>query len=645
MEKGSESQDTWCFTDFADLTILGTGAMAVVKKVMHRVTGDVFALKVVSRQKVIENNMQTHMQREIKTHVKLQHPNIIRMYGFFDNAQDICLLMEYAPLGNLYTHLHQQPFGRLEQVEAIQIFEQVVHALMYLHGLGVAHRDLKPENVLLCEGSLVKVTDFGWCADSLVAGSKRQTFCGTREYLSPELLTGEDHDHRVDVWATGALLYEMLVGSPPFNASSLRETFRQVCTADVSFPLDMSPQACHLIRQLMKKRPEDRLSLEAALTHDFIKLRSHSIDTLDEQLDPNVPEEEHQDVLSPDAPSGSCNFLENTQASASVTTEVLAIPTVSDLKTTSVEVPFYLWSSFEQNPPSFQDIALVEHNGVQDRLSTRTPSSEASSSGWSPCNKANQQEDDDLNEDRDVEEQQHRLLWNVHNFNTKPLEEDTTCIHEDKDASGVRLGMLLNAPAWASSKMSESMQKVAVVASTVSATISGITADLDLWNHQCCDDENEQPSLQQAQNSLDITFSSKAGWAHLGSHEGQVDGSAAVSNFILGSALMPTRSQTWESLNESSKSVFTLGSLEPGEKLRAWRPFEDRVAAFSSHKELMFEQSSDEYQLKQTSRFAQETCKSGNQTSEQSNAVGRPPASDRLLPDAEELLDQLGRSC
>eukprot|EP00746_Dinoflagellata_sp_MGD_P003087 gnl/MRDRNA2_/MRDRNA2_106015_c0_seq1.p1 gnl/MRDRNA2_/MRDRNA2_106015_c0~~gnl/MRDRNA2_/MRDRNA2_106015_c0_seq1.p1 ORF type:complete len:640 (+),score=107.10 gnl/MRDRNA2_/MRDRNA2_106015_c0_seq1:109-2028(+) len=635
MQNNSEGQETWCSTDFVELTTLGTGAMAVVKKVMHRVTGDVFALKVVSKQTVIENDMQKHMQREIKTHVKLQHPNIIRMYGFFDNTQDICLLMEYAPLGNLYTHLHQQPLGRVEQVEAIQIFVQVVDALVYLHGLGVAHRDLKPENVLLCEASVAKVADFGWCADSLVAGSKRQTFCGTREYLSPELLSGEDHDHRVDVWATGALLYEMLVGSPPFIASSLRETFRQVCKADISFPLDMSPHARELIQQLMQKRPEDRLSLEGALTHDFIKSRSQGFDNRDERLDSNVPEQRCSGLILPDALSRSCNFIESTQASASVVTEVLAVPRVSNSKTINDEVPFYPWSSFQQNPPSIQDIVLVESNGVQDRLSTRTPSSEASSSGWSPCNlnNANQQEDYDFNQDRGGEEWQHRFLWNAPNFNTKPLEEDNMCNHDDRDASGVRLGMLLKAPTWASSKMSENMQKVAVVASTVTATISGITADLDLWNHRCSDGGNEQPLSQQAQKSMDITFSSKSGWAHLDSHELQDDGSTAASNFILGSALIPTRSHTWEALDESSKSIFTLGSLEPGESLRAWRPFEDRVATFSSHKEFTSEQSSNEYQLEQSSRFPE--------TSKSVNVVGRPLASDRLLPDAEELLDQL----
>lgn len=633
-EKGKKAEGKWCLKDFIELKTLGSGAMAVVKKVMHKTNGDVFALKVMSRQRIEHNSMQTHMDREILIHLKLRHPNITRMYGFFKDENDISLLLEYAPLGNLYQHLRGLPSGRLPQAEAIHIFVQVVGALTYLHGLGVAHRDLKPENVLLCEGFVAKVTDFGWCAELLGAGSKRQTFCGTQEYLSPELVSGEDHDYRVDVWSAGVLMYEMLVGQPPFMASSIREAFRRICSVDFSFPSDVSPLARDLIQQLLQRHPGDRLSLEAALAHELINPSSKRLEARDDPLRIKSEQEIYgsKNQLATDSHSTSCVPFESSQALSSVAVTKVLLPVSkrknSDLETESVEIAGHSWHSVEQEPINSKSETLIEHNNVHDRLSTRAPSSEASSSARSPCNQADQDEDDKDDENMEKEHRHESFYFTDHDSNTEMvLGAESNC--EEQVASGTHFGMLLEAPAWATSKMSESMRKVA---STMTDTISEITADFDLWNQPCSNDESEQPESQQAHNSKDSSWSLKSWWNPVESADMQGDDGGAGSNFrreefILGSALIPARSMHWDHLDGNRKSEFTPPSFVAGDKLHSWQPFGKNSAVLSTKNTLMSEQNSNQYKLKQASRFPP------------TNYEGDPEfRRGRMLPDPDTIL-------
>ena len=155
--------------------------------------------------------MIEQLVREIKIQSCLSHPNIVKIYGFFDDLLHFYIVMECA-LDHRLSDLLEK--NRLQEYEASVIFYQLCAAVSQMHSLSIIHRDLKPENIMLHEG-VIKVCDFGW---SVCLGSQlRSTFCGTPLYLSPEIVMGNSYDESVDVWTLGIILYEMVIGGSPFG--------------------------------------------------------------------------------------------------------------------------------------------------------------------------------------------------------------------------------------------------------------------------------------------------------------------------------------------------------------------------------------------------------------------------------------------
>lgn len=575
MEECQESRDRCSLKDFIEIKVLGAGAMAVVKKVMQRTTGSVFALKVISRKHIEENAMEAHICREIRTHLQLSHPNIIRMYGFFERAEDWNLLMEYAPWGSLYGHLQKQPSGCLSEAECVRIFVDVVQGLGYLHKRGIAHRDLKTENVLMCEESVAKLADFGWCAESLTAGSKRQTFCGTSEYLSPELVSGEDHDHRVDMWAAGVLLYEILVGQPPFVESSLREAFRRICMVDIRFPPKVSLLAHDLIQQLLKRNPDDRPSIEDVLRHELMLMdfRSKDSETADcsaaaesqfeaQGSEPEVQRSESgvkiQEMQGPEEEECNpkhrfSNILHN-QISArpcSLEPAVVCSPRGSATVSapaiqhdTMLEIAHHVWH--EQSQDKVEDELKrdrsAEYHTNNDWLSTRAPSSDSSSSPCSPCNKATESGQSSSNFDDML------LDGKMDKDARTNLSLPNT---QEQCSSKANFGMVLEAPGWASSKITEGMHKVA---HSIADTFSGFATDFESWKFEGSEEANLYTAGSEEANLY--TAGSRASAAH-----------CKTDRFLLQSSLVPAGSQHWGAFGfateSSSGSPFTARSLRP----------------------------------------------------------------------------------
>lgn len=268
-----ESFRRFKFSDFSENgEIIGSGSCGHVTKVLHKTTGEVFAMKAIPRQKVLENQMVPYLLREVRTHLKLRHPNIIRLHYYFEDEGHIHLLLEYAGGGSLFSLLRRE--GSFTEPKAAKTFLDVARALHFLHRHRIIHRDLKPENILLCpgpEGDVAKLADFGWCADVLHDGSARNTFCGTWDYLSPEMVMGEPHSHWVDVWAIGVLLYELLTGKAPFAAKSQVKAMQRVLAVDLKFPPSVSTDAETMVRRLLAKEPEERIALKDTVYCPFIK--------------------------------------------------------------------------------------------------------------------------------------------------------------------------------------------------------------------------------------------------------------------------------------------------------------------------------------------------------------------------------------
>ena len=153
-----------------------------------------------------------NFRKEIDIHERLIHPNIIRLYGSIEDESNIYLVLEFAENGTLFEYSRNK--GKLSEKESIFFFIQAVRAIDFLHKNNFIHRDLKPENLLLTHGyRQVKLADFGWASE---ASDTRKTFCGTMEYIAPEILNSSEYSKEVDVWALGILLYELLHGQSPF---------------------------------------------------------------------------------------------------------------------------------------------------------------------------------------------------------------------------------------------------------------------------------------------------------------------------------------------------------------------------------------------------------------------------------------------
>lgn len=212
----------------------------------------------------IPSSPPSPLQIEIQAH--LRHKNILRMYGYFYDDKRIYLILEYAPHGELYKHLTNQ--GRFSERQSAQFILEMSSALGYCHEKHVIHRDIKPENLLLGPKRELKIADFGWSVHA--PSSRRETLCGTLDYLPPEMIEGKKHDKWVDVWSLGVLMYEFLVGNPPFEAEGHQATYRRISRVDLRFPPEVSPEAQDLIAKLLVKEPSCRLPLDKIPTHPWV---------------------------------------------------------------------------------------------------------------------------------------------------------------------------------------------------------------------------------------------------------------------------------------------------------------------------------------------------------------------------------------
>ena len=271
---------------------LGRGSFGCVYLVTHNTTKKKYALKVVNKHKLVQTygNCQL-IHNEIEIHSKLNHPNIIRLYNVKETEEEINILLEYAENGNLYS-LIQKEKGFSEH-KAYKYFIQIVNAVYFLHQNNIIHRDIKPENILIGENNLLKLCDFGWAKELTV--NNRSTFCGTVEYMAPEIVGSEKYDWSVDVWSLGILLYELLMGHSPFKKKKAKNTMINIKARDLVFDKDkkLSQDCINLIKRLLDVNPLNRLKLKDIFEHPFIlnnskldkqKEKKKNLDDSDEKI-------------------------------------------------------------------------------------------------------------------------------------------------------------------------------------------------------------------------------------------------------------------------------------------------------------------------------------------------------------------------
>ncbi len=252
---------------------LGSGSFGKVYKVSSKKTQRFYALKILSKKQISGLKLWKQLCNEVRILIFCNHPNIIKLHSVFEEGNKIMMVMEFANGNSLFNRLRKQRF--FSEEETAQMMIEVISALDYLHSMTppILHRDLKPENILFNDGQL-KIADFGW---SNLDDSFRNTFCGTPDYLSPEMIKGTGHDEKLDIWTLGILMYELLHGRPPFSPATKIKDKRKfqsiveenVLKGEILFKKDLTIQAIKVIQIMLDPDAVKRPSAKELLALEF----------------------------------------------------------------------------------------------------------------------------------------------------------------------------------------------------------------------------------------------------------------------------------------------------------------------------------------------------------------------------------------
>jgi len=266
-------QEKWTLANFDIGRGLGKGKFGNVYLAREKKSKFVVALKVLFKKELKAAKVEHQLRREIEIQTHLRHPNILRMFGYFHDETRVYLILEYAPGGELYKSLQNEPNKCFSAQKSAKYISQLTDALIYCHSRKVLHRDIKPENLLLGVNGELKIGDFGWSVHA--PSSKRETVCGTLDYLPPEMVEGKTHDETADIWSVGVLAYEFLVGIPPFETPSYNATYDRIMNCDFKFPNHVTEGARDLITNILRKEPKNRLTLAEIAEHPWIIANAH----------------------------------------------------------------------------------------------------------------------------------------------------------------------------------------------------------------------------------------------------------------------------------------------------------------------------------------------------------------------------------
>ena len=256
---------------------LGSGKFGLVKLGIHKKTGQKVAIKIMKKSTMDSSDLEL-VRTEIEILKICQHPNIIRLYNVFENADYLYIIMEYCYGGDLFSYLENRHF-RLTEKRASTIIHQMATAVYYMHSFGVVHRDLKPENVLMTstdEDSDIRILDFG-LSKILGPYEKCDEPYGTLTYCAPEIIVDEPYSKPVDLWSLGVMTYLMVSGKLPFNSEDENEIARQVVYDEPNYTRNpiwktISPECLDFIKRLLEKDQNKRMTIKEVLEHKWIKM-------------------------------------------------------------------------------------------------------------------------------------------------------------------------------------------------------------------------------------------------------------------------------------------------------------------------------------------------------------------------------------
>ncbi|KAI6063960.1 Serine/threonine-protein kinase PLK3 [Aix galericulata] len=249
--------------------LLGKGGFARCYEMTDLSSNKTYAVKVIPHSRVAKPHQREKITNEIELHRDLHHKHIVKFSHHFEDAESIYIFLEHCSRKSL-AHIWKARHTLLEP-EVRYYLKQIISGLKYLHLKGILHRDLKLGNFFINENMELKVGDFGLAACQDASDQKKKTICGTPNYLAPEVLLRQGHGPESDVWSLGCVMYTLLCGNPPFETSDLKETYRCIKQVEYTLPAFLSLPAKHLIAGILRRNPQDRLTLEEILDHEFFK--------------------------------------------------------------------------------------------------------------------------------------------------------------------------------------------------------------------------------------------------------------------------------------------------------------------------------------------------------------------------------------
>ncbi|XP_063779917.1 serine/threonine-protein kinase Sgk3 isoform X1 [Pseudophryne corroboree] len=257
-------------SDFEYLRLIGKGSFGKVVLTRGKSDGRYYAVKVLQKKVILNKKEQKHIMAERNVLLKnVKHPFLVHLHYSFQTSDKLFFVLDFINGGELFFHLQRERY--FAEPRALFYAAEIASALGYLHSMQIIYRDLKPENILLDSEGHIVLTDFGLCKEGISNSDKTLTFCGTPEYLAPEVIKKQPYDNTVDWWCLGSVLYEMLHGLPPFYNRDTAIMYENILHNPLIVRTDISLTASSILEELLEKYPKHRLGSK----NDFEDIKSH----------------------------------------------------------------------------------------------------------------------------------------------------------------------------------------------------------------------------------------------------------------------------------------------------------------------------------------------------------------------------------
>ena len=253
---------------------IGKGAFGEVWKVTHENSQKVYCIKILIKRDIFEQKLINQINKEISIMYNVNHPYSVKLVNHFEDNEKLYLIMELASNGNLYNFIQKNKKDKIKNMDLIKkLIIQTIEIIKYLHSLNIIYRDIKPENILLDKDYNVKLCDYGW-ATYFTPGKFLTVYCGTPEYVSPEMLKKYPYNEKIDIWGIGVLIFELVFGYAPFSSNFNEDRYNNIKSGKIKWPDDLNEEyqkIKDLIEKILKVNPNDRISLNDIENHPWLK--------------------------------------------------------------------------------------------------------------------------------------------------------------------------------------------------------------------------------------------------------------------------------------------------------------------------------------------------------------------------------------